>query len=63
MPAYANDRGKYCSKTNIDASDTATVSAEKRTVRPAVRSVVATAAWGPAPAAGSSRWRRTMNRA
>lgn len=45
------------------ASEAATVSAEKSTVRPAVRSVVATAGSFSAPWASSSRKRRTMNRA
>jgi hypothetical protein len=63
MPAYAKDRRKYCGKSSIAASETATVSAEKRTVRPAVRRVVPTAVNGSAPADSSSRKRRTMKRA
>lgn len=55
MPAYAKDRRKYCGKSIMAASDTATVRAENSTVRPAVRSVVPTAVSGSAPVDSSSR--------
>lgn len=55
IPAYAKERRKYCGKTSIAASETATVRAEKSTVRPAVRRVVRTAVYASAPVASSSR--------
>ena len=60
-PAIPIERAKPSGKTVSVASATATVAAEKATVRPAVAIVARTAARGSAPPASSSRKRVTRN--
>ena len=56
IPAYANDFRKYIGNNTIATIDSATVSAENSTVRPAVAMVRISASSRVDPAANSSRY-------
>ncbi len=61
IPPYPIDLRNTCGNTSSPASDTATVTAENATVRPAVRNVLVTAVCTSSPRPISSRNRLTMN--
>ena len=63
MPPKPIERRKTCGNSSSDASETATVSPENSTVRPAVAIVRAIASGVERPAPSSSRNRLTTNSA